>query len=449
MAYFDLKEHDMVGITTRSVSKWVTIGMTLLLIASLAMWWIGRQTVPRRIQIATGPNKGLYYEIGLKIRETLERRLHRSVDVIKTDGSKSNFELLRNGEADLAIVQGGSGPIEEFSVITPLFRELVFVIARKGSSINNVWDLQGRRVCLGPEGSGNRDSALKVLKHYRLDEGDLNGPHDLHFSALLNDDSMDAAIVTAGIEHPELRELLSTHEFDILPIRSAMALELLQPFARNVEVPLGLFAQHPPLPPEGIPTISTTAYLICREDANDDLVRAALETIHEESLRLKVPTLIARGDATKWTATRLHSTAQRYFNPEDNIGVMVNVMESIVATKELLFAIGAGIYLLWIRWRRLKEKEQEVIVHQQKERLDSFLTETLRIETLQSQTTNCDQLKQYLDQVTHIKQQALKELSEEELRGNQEFSIFLDQCSNLIANIQMKLLSARMLREKA
>ena len=141
------------------------------------------------------------------------------------------------------------------------------------------------------------------------------------------------------------------------------------------------------------------------------------------------------------TVTRMLPTAQRYFNPEDNLGEMVSVMESMVATKELLFAIGAGIYLLWIRWRRLKEKELQEIVHRQKEHLDEFLMETLRIEKEQMQTDDLDKLQGYLESVTKIKLQALKELTEEDLRGNQEFSIFLDQCSYLISRIQMKRFS--------
>jgi hypothetical protein len=263
----------------------------------------------------------------------------------------------------------------------------------------------------------------------------------LPFTSLAEDESIEAAIVVAGVEHPSLGALMLTHQFELVPIRSAMALEMTQPFVRRVEIPRGLFAEHPAVPLEPIPTIATTAYLVCRNDAPSDLVEAALATIHEESLRLKVPTLIDRRDATRWTVTRLHPTAQRYFNPEDNLGAMVSVMESIVATKELLFAIGAGIYLLWIRWRRLKEKELEGVVSRQKERLDSFLSETLRIEREQAKTTEITELKTYLDAVTDLKLQALQELTQEDLRGNQEFSIFLDQCSHLISSIQRKVLA--------
>ena len=88
----------------------------------------------------------------------------------------------------------------------------------------------------------------------------------------------------------------------------------------------------------------------------------------------------------------------------------------------------------------MKEKELQIIVSRQKEHLDLLLTETLRIEREQSETDDIQQLQTYVDSVTKIKLQALHELTEEDLRGNQEFSIFLDQCSTLINRMQLKIL---------
>ena len=73
--------------------------------------------------------------------------------------------------------------------------------------------------------------------------------------------------------------------------------------------------------------------------------------------------------------------------------------------------------------------------------------ETLRIEKEQMQTDDLEKLQDYIDSVTKIKLQALKELTEEDLRGNQEFSIFLDQCSHLIGQIQSKMFSLKFGRE--
>jgi len=158
-------------------------------------------------------------------------------------------------------------------------------------------------------------------------------------------------------------------------------------------------------------------------------------------LRLHVPTLIPRYEATRWVSTRLHPEAYRYFHPTDDIGLMANVMESLAAGKELLFALGAGIYLLWHRWRRLRDRENQEIIRRQKEHLDLFLEETLRIEAAQMNTMDVEKLQKYLDDVTRIKLKALHEFTEEELRGDRSFSIFLTQCANLISTIQLKIVT--------
>ena len=104
-------------------------------------------------------------------------------------------------------------------------------------------------------------------------------------------------------------------------------------------------------------------------------------------------------------------------------------------------ALGAGLYLLWIRWRSLKDRERRERLQKQKDHLDKFLKETLQIELAQMETSDPKKLLGLLDQVTRVKHRALKELTEEELRGDRSFSIFLMQCSNLSNKIQFRMLN--------
>ena len=83
-------------------------------------------------------------------------------------------------------------------------------------------------------------------------------------------------------------------------------------------------------------------------------------------------------------------------------------------------------------------------MREQKERLDAFLDQTLRIERDQMGTDDADVLQRLLDEVTTIKLDALQEFTDEELRGDQSFSIFLMQCANLINKIQIKIMNGRM-----
>ena len=427
-------------IATKTLGRWLTWSMAAVLIVSVVIWIAGRETLPRKIVVATGEEGGLYYALGCEVQASLGRRLDRTPEIRATAGSVQNVELLRRGEAQLAIVQGGSIALQELSVITPLYPELVLVIVRKDRNIDTMPDLLGRNVALGREGSGMRASALSLLARFRIGPEEF-GMNDLYFKRLLDTPELDAAIVTTGIENQHVNEVLETNEFKLVPVLDTTAVEMRDPYFRRMEIPPGLFSERPAVPERPTSTLATTAYLISRPDAHPDLVEAALASIHNENLRLQFPTLIPRHEATRWVSTRLHPEAHRYFHPTDDLGFMANVMETLAAGKELLFAIGAGIYLLWHRWRRLRDRENQEAISRQKERLDRFLEETLRIEAAQMNTVDVEQLQKYLDDVTRIKLKALHEFTEEELRGDQSFSIFLMQCANLISKIQLKIVS--------
>ncbi len=72
--------------------------------------------------------------------------------------------------------------------------------------------------------------------------------------------------------------------------------------------------------------------------------------------------------------------------------------------------------------------------------LDRSLNQTVQIERAQIKPSDVKSIKGYMAAVTEIKLKALQELTEKELRGDQAFLIFLDQCPNLIGKIQMKIL---------
>ena len=181
--------------------------------------------------------------------------------------------------------------------------------------------------------------------------------------------------------------------------------------------------------------------MVVREDASADLVTLLLNAIFEDDLLTHFSTMFSPRQARELSPARLHPVTRRYHDPFGQYGVIHTVLEGLAAGKELLFALGAAIYLVWDRWRRLKEKETLELIRRQKERLDSYLERTLEIERQQMHISDPNQLQKYLDNVTEIKLQALDSLTHEDLRGDRTFSIFLMQCANLISKIQMKIIN--------
>ena len=53
-------------------------------------------------------------------------------------------------------------------------------------------------------------------------------------------------------------------------------------------------------------------------------------------------------------------------------------------------------------------------------------------------------MRPFLRRVTRIKQEALRELTSEKVRGDQLFAIFLAQCAALSEKIQMRMMYGRL-----
>ena len=193
------------------------------------------------------------------------------------------------------------------------------------------------------------------------------------------------------------------------------------------------------MPASDIETVGATAYLAVNDRATPRFIDALLQSLHEQDIAMKFPNLIPYHQALDRTPAPLHSQARKYFNPPDQLDFFSQLLESLAAIKELMLALAAGCWLIWDRWNLLRQRERDLLIAKQKDYLDSFLSKTLEIETVHMDTTDPQKLKRLLDDVTRIKLTALKELTEEDLRSDRAFIIFLTQCANLINKIQFKI----------
>ena len=55
----------MARTTTKTIRKWVTWIIAIVFVISLAVWLLGRDTLPRTVRIAAGEKEGLYYRLGI------------------------------------------------------------------------------------------------------------------------------------------------------------------------------------------------------------------------------------------------------------------------------------------------------------------------------------------------------------------------------------------------
>jgi TRAP-type uncharacterized transport system substrate-binding protein len=168
----------MAGLEyTRSLGRRLlgslAIGLTVALIVGLVLVFIvGRP--PHRFRIAAGAAGGAYVGFADALRDKLTTEGF-TVDVIETAGSVDNVALLKSGAADVGIVQSGTDSFLDMnglSAISELFYEPVWIFYDQARmpTMSSTQDLVGKRVGIGPEGSGTNLLSRAILTAVGVDE---------------------------------------------------------------------------------------------------------------------------------------------------------------------------------------------------------------------------------------------------------------------------------------
>src|SRR2546425_6131386 len=156
---------------------------------------------PKRVvTIASGAVDGVYFPIaGLMSRIASDAKdLNVRAVVASSGGAIANVQLIRAGEADFALVQNDVAyyafngvaleafvgkPVKSMAGVFTVYPELVHIVATQASGVKSIRDLKGKRVVLGPIGSGTEQNALQILGAHGIGEPDLRVAAPLPFSA--------------------------------------------------------------------------------------------------------------------------------------------------------------------------------------------------------------------------------------------------------------------------
>ena len=294
----------------------------LMFVVAFTLFRFLPKPLPRRIRIATAVPGGVYHDFGDAYGRQLGEFTKRSVGVLPTSGSVQNRRLLLSREAEAALLQENAITDEQIAVVAPLYYEVVHVVVRKDRGIASLDDLAGKNVSLGRPESGMRLSAVKILELHGKVTIERLGKSEAHFADLLADNSLDAAIVTIGPQNDGLRRLLSSGQFELLPLEDTLVEQLSRyPSFRSYTIRTGsLQIESPaggPVPPEDVCTLATTTFLAVRRDAPDVLVTKMLEILYGDNTLVKDFGLITAEDAIHWREYALHPAASEFFSREE------------------------------------------------------------------------------------------------------------------------------------
>ena len=273
---------------------------------------------PEQISIATGEAGGAYAFFGERYRELIAAEgVDLRIDLVRTSGSLENLRLLEKGEVDLAFAQTGTGREggEELVSLGSLYHEPLWVFHRGAEKLAQLGELWGKRMAVGPEGSGTRAVALLLLRENGLREEaaaglPLGGKEATR--ALLAGE-VEVAFLVAGVQVETVGELLRADGIGLLSFARAAAYGSRYRYLSSVVLHRGVIDLELDIPDRDIALLAPAATLVARRDFHPALVQLLLQTAQRAHAEGGVFDRPGDFPSPLYADFSLHEAAHRYF----------------------------------------------------------------------------------------------------------------------------------------
>jgi TRAP transporter TAXI family solute receptor len=242
---------------------------------------------PRTITLATGLEGGAYAELGPRYQKILARS-GITVHLLPTGGDVDNLAKLGDRHLDVsaAFVQAGIATAEEKSGLSSLGTLMfspMWMFERGQHSGIGVGNLAGKRVSIGPEGSGTRFQSLKLLALEGVDPKsvELKAYTPAEAEKALDREEVDAVVIVASWESPVIRRLMADSRIWLVNFPRADAFVALRPYLTKLIIPMGVGDLVKNLPRTDVALLATKVSLLIREDLHPALQYLLLDAASE------------------------------------------------------------------------------------------------------------------------------------------------------------------------
>jgi uncharacterized protein len=279
---------------------------------------------PRVYTLASGGPQGVYFPLAQGI-VAVAHKAGVEIRVLPSEGSKQNLAWLADGRADLALTQSDTAwdayegrnnfqqRLTGLRAIAPLYTEAIHILIHRPLYIHRLDDLRGKRIAVGPAGSGTEANATQVLaaSGLTLDEVDVRRLSVEEAMAALRRGELDAAFVTSGVPSAAVTGVLADGSA-LLFEPDGNLLERLRdacPFFLNKNIEK---ADYPNLT-EQVTTAGVQALLVGRSDLPAGVVDRLVHAISASPELVGKYHLTEKVDAAADVAIPMFDAAQRYY----------------------------------------------------------------------------------------------------------------------------------------
>jgi TRAP transporter TAXI family solute receptor len=282
------------------------------------------------LSMGTGGTSGSAYVLGSVVCDTLTRFAPNvEATVQATGGSVENHRLIGSKTVELGHTTelykayNGKGAFEgepdTDSVVVMMYASWhTHIVTLADSGINSVYDLKGKRVGVGPPGSGTEINMRAILAGYDMTFDDIK-PEFLSFAeqvSALKDGTIEAGAMMLVPPGAGAMDLASTHDMKLISIEDENMKKILE---QNPDFDAGIL---PGGTYRGVDvdtaTIVNFGHIITHKDMPEDLIYNVVKALWENKSYMdegasSFKFITIEDAATKTLGVPLHPGAEKYF----------------------------------------------------------------------------------------------------------------------------------------
>lgn len=283
------------------------------------------------LDLGTAPVGGAFYPVGTALGEVLNEHSEDrwKVTAKATKGTQENIRRLEKGDLNLALanssisyhaVRGLEGFEQEFPIRTvmTLAPNVGHFVTLQGSGIEQLADLKGKRVGIGPAGAGFEYFLRPLLEAHGVSFADFDALNNTQSGLvdMLGDGSAHAVFLGGAMPQPSITQACSSLDVYFIPFDVDARQQLIDDYSffNPITVPAGTYSD---LTEDFAGLNVGSMHLITSADADEEVIHGITKTLWENreevAQRHGVGKAINEGNAARYTGTDFHPGAIKFY----------------------------------------------------------------------------------------------------------------------------------------
>ena len=276
----------MLGYSRWQLFKGLVAAVGVLSIVSLALIYF-LPSPPSKVVMATAFKGGVYEYYGRQYREVFAR-FHIELEPRETGGAGENIKLLLdpNSDVEIGLMAGGVSDGKHAPGVLSLgtvSNQPFWLFSTSNEPLDRLSQLKGKRIAVGPAGSGTRLAAEKILGKAGLNSETATLLPFIAATAVeaLNDGKVDAVWIFGAPDAPAIHSLLHNPNVRLMSFPNAEAFTIMFPDLVRLVLPQGVIDIDRNIPANDVPLIGSPTKVLVRSDVHPEIVQLLLQTMVE------------------------------------------------------------------------------------------------------------------------------------------------------------------------